>query len=399
MRRLIAAAMLAVAGTARAQGDTTPLDTLYQTYEEGPISLPYSIGLRIPTYDRVNGLSLPWGPHIAIPGGRVELDPTVTYRSNLGDWDPAIKGSARFGHFDVLDVFGGRGTFTNDEWIRSDIINSLTSIGVGTDARNYYRADKVRADFSHRIEGKLWTTKLWVGGNHEFDWSTGLHPEFGAVSATTLSGKSPWSFFGRKDDLKMRRPNPEIFRGHITSILGGAEAQFERGEMKAKLSGQIERALDQPSMQLLREAEKFTQLALDARTSFPTFGLQTFEFKGHFVTSWSDVLPQRYVYLGGAGTLSTVDLLQLGGDRLFFVRADYNVPLVKPVLPYVGAPVLSAMYSAGSAGVKELPDFIQNIGAAVGLKVIKIEYWIDPNYKKTSFTHKSKFSIGFSLSL
>ena len=109
--------------------------------------------------------------------------------------------------------------------------------------------------------------------------------------------------------------------------------------------------------------------------------------------------PQRFVYLGGAGTLSTVDLLALGGDRLFFVRGDYDYPLVKPVLPYVGAPVLSVMYSAGSAGVDKLPDFIQNIGAGVGLKIIKIEYWLDPNYKKTPYTHKSKFSIGFSLSL
>jgi hypothetical protein len=123
------------------------------------------------------------------------------------------------------------------------------------------------------------------------------------------------------------------------------------------------------------------------------------EFKGHAVASRTLPPPQRWSYLGGAGTLSTVDLLALGGDRFFFVRGDYNVPLVKPLLPYVGAPVLSLMYATGSAGVDELPDFIQNIGAAVGLKVIKVEYWIDPSYKKTPYSHKSKFSIGFSLSL
>jgi hypothetical protein len=57
------------------------------------------------------------------------------------------------------------------------------------------------------------------------------------------------------------------------------------------------------------------------------------------------------------------------------------------------------MYAAGSAGTNELPDFIQNLGVALGLKVIKVEYWVDPSYKKTSYSHRSKFSVGFSLSL
>lgn len=65
----------------------------------------------------------------------------------------------------------------------------------------------------------------------------------------------------------------------------------------------------------------------------------------------------------------------------------------------VGTPVLSARYAAGSAGVEELPDFIQNIGVGLGLKFIKVEYHIDPNYKKTSYTHKSAFSFGVSLAL
>jgi len=305
---------------------------------------------------------------------------------------------ARFGHFDQLDVFGGRGTFTNDSWIRSDIINSLTSIGVGTDARNYYRSDRVRADLSHRIEKEPWNVRLWAGGQHEFDWSTGLHLLEGPISLGTDSRKSPWSIFGKNDRLKMRRANPLVARGHMTSALVGFDGQYEVSDLTAKFGVSIERSLDQTGF-LLSSMDDFTQLTVDARSSFPTFGTQNVEFKLHGVTSWNSPPPQRWVYLGGAGTLSTVDLLQIGGDKLFFVRGDYNVPLVKPLLPYVGAPVVSAMYSAGSAGVGSLPDFIQNIGVALGLKVIKIEYWVDPNYKKTPYNHKSKFSIGFSLSL
>jgi hypothetical protein len=386
---VLVTALLGGRAAAQTQPVEAPLDTLYQTYDEGVIYLPFSIGLRIPSYDRVNGLSLPWGPHIAVPGGRMDLDPIVTYRSNLGEFDPSFKATARFGHFDQLDVFGGRGTFTNDTWIRSDIINSLTSIGVGTDARNYYRSDRVRADYSHAIETDAWEWKLWAGGNHEFDWSTGIHEKHSTA---------PWSFFGRKDTLKMRRINPVVAHGHITSALVGVDGKYERADMKGKFGVQLEQSIDKSGTGFF-SGNNFTQLTIDARTTFPTFGLQSFEFKGHAVTSWNSPPAQRWVYLGGAGTLSTVDLLALGGDKLFYARGDYNVPLVRPLLPFVGAPVLSVMYSAGSAGVDELPDFIQNVGAAIGLKVIKIEYWIDPSYQKTPYSHKSKFSIGFSLSL
>ena len=184
-----------------------PVDTLYQTYEDPAFSLPLGVGLRIPSYDRVNGLSLPWGPRIRVPGGRIVLDPTVTYRSNLGKFDPAISATVAFGHADSLSVFGGIGTYTNDSWIRSDLVNSFAAIGVGSDARNYFRGDRVTADLSHAIKGDSWTTSVWVGGLHEFDWSTGL---------LRPHGKSPWSFFGRTDSLKMKRINPYVRRDHIT---------------------------------------------------------------------------------------------------------------------------------------------------------------------------------------
>jgi hypothetical protein len=36
-----------------------------QAQDADPVfSLPLGVGLRIPSYDRVNGLSLPWGPVI-----------------------------------------------------------------------------------------------------------------------------------------------------------------------------------------------------------------------------------------------------------------------------------------------------------------------------------------------
>lgn len=381
---IVATAVLAIRATAQAQ---SPPDTTYNEYKEDVITLPLGVGLRIPSYDRVNGLSLPWGPIITLP--RMEIDPTITYRSNLGKIDPAARVRIAFSQIDSLDVYFGRGTYTNDSWIRSDLINSLAAIGVGSDARNYYRGDRVRAELSHSFGKEPWNTSLWIGGNHELDWSTGIHVKH---------DEAPWSILNKSDTLKMRRVNPEIDPGHVTSILAGLRGSYDQPELKGRFDVRVERSFDGPDVSP-RGDGRFTQATFDAKATFPTFGMQTFAFRGHGVASWDGAPAQRFSYLGGAGTLATVDLLALGGDRLVFVEGEYRYPLVRPLLPYVGAPVLSARYAAGSAGIDELPDFIQNIGAGLGLKIVKVEYHIDPNYKKTSFTHKHAWSIGFSLSL
>lgn len=393
---VIAVCMSVPAHLAKAQETSPPAvaeaepDTLFDRYEESPITLPLGIGLRIPSYDRVNGLSLPWGPVIRIPGGRVQLDPTVTYRSHLGNFDPALAASVAFGRFDSLSVYAGRGTFTNDSWIRSDIVNSLAALGVGSDARNYFRADRVTADLSHSFGREPWAASVWIGGLHERDWSTGLHDR------DTETG--PWSFFGRTDSLKMRRLNPSIARGNITSGLAGLLGKFERDELTGAFNVKVEHSFDEPDT-YDADSERFTQATIDANVAFPTFGLQSFEFRGHAIATSGAAPSQRFGYIGGAGTLATVDLLALRGDRLVFVQGEYRFPLRGPLLPLVGPPVLSLLYAAGSAGLGSLPDFIQNVGVGLGVKLVKVEYHVDPNFDHKEFTHRNAFTVGLSLSL
>jgi hypothetical protein len=198
----------------------------------------------------------------------------------------------------------------------------------------------------------------------------------------------------------MRRKNPSILKGHTTSATGGINMAYELNDVTASFDAGVEHAFKTPITSATDNDGQFTQFTLGGKSSFPTFGTQTFEFRGHAVFGFGDdPPPQRWAYLGGAGTLATVDLLALGGDKLVYVQGEYSYPLVRPLLPFVGAPVLSARYAAGSAGVGELPDFIQNIGVGIGVKLVKAEYHIDPNYNKTPYTKRSAFSIGFSLSL
>ncbi len=385
--------LLAASAGAQAKPSSVPdVDTGYVTYDDGPISFPLGVGLRIPSYDRVNGLSIPWGPMITLAKGRFELDPTITYRSHLGKLDPFGKATIRLSPHDALSIAGGRATFSNDSWIRSDLVNALASFAVGSDARNYFRADRVTANLSHEWISSGTTVIPRIGALHEDAWSTG--------SAEPHSS-APWSIFGRTSRLKMRRTNPSILRGHTTSATAGVNFDYDLDQTTARFDAGFEHAFDTPESPSVNGSNgSFNQFTVDAKAGFPTFGSQSFAFRGHAVLTPGDSAPpQRYAYLGGAGTLATVDLLALGGDRLVYVEGEYSVPLKAPLIPFVGPPIIGVRYAAGSAGVSSLPDFIQNIGATIGVKFIKAEYHIDPNYRKTSFTHRRAFSVGVSLSL
>ncbi len=405
LKPLIIAAF-ALAGPLAAQVTPAPppppaVDTSYVEYRESPISLPQGIGVRVPMYNRVDGLVVPWGPMITLANDRIRIDPTVTYRSHIGKFDPFAKIQIAPMAGTRLEIAGGRGTFTNDGWIRSDLVNTLASLAVGSDARNYFRADRGWATIAHDFVAKDFVFTPSVGGQFENDWSTGV--PFRHTNA-------PWSLFKKTDSLKMRRPNPAIAKGHVASILGRLKTDYERDDVKGNLDVGIEHAFDGPPTffivsppdphSAVNSEGDFTQITIGSKASFLTFGEQSFAFRGHAVFTPGDIAPpQRFAYLGGAGTLATVDLLALGGDRLLYVEGEYSIPVPRVQLPFVGSPIVSLRYAAGSAGVKEFPDFIQNLGVGAGVRFLKIEYHIDPNYKKTSYTHKSAFAIGLSLSL
>lgn len=401
MRAVLVAplAVAILAGAVSAQDTTTvSVDTSYVVYDDSPITLPLGIGFRVPSYDRVNGLTLPWGPKLELGDDQLELDAVVSYRSNLGAWDPSVEGYFRPGHGNEIKAFVGRSTFTNDGWIRSDLSNSAAVFFAGSDARNYYRADRAAARYTRTLTISETTLTPFVGGSIERDWSTGsLAPR-----------KSPWSFLGRKNNLKMRRPNPPVLKGRINSFIGGSGFELYRGELEAKLAATVEHAFRAPRERCIPpggpictvtlDDAPFTQTTLESHASFPTFGSQSFAFKGHAVLTGSRIAPpQRFAYLGGAGTLATVNLLALGGDRLLFVQGDYTVPIERFQFKYLGSPFVALRYAAGSAGAGELPPLIQNVGAGAGISFFRIDYSIDPASNRSPLSRRSAFSLGLSL--
>lgn len=335
-------------------------------------SFPLLYGLRIPTYTRVDGLGLPWGPRFTLSGsdgGSLQVDPTVTYRSDIGAFDPAVLATLRLDPGWSARLYGGRGTFTNDEWIDSDLINSIKVLVDGRDYRNYWRADRFEGRVARTFTGRSGEVTLWGGARTERDWS--------------IAAGGPWSLRGRKAGDGMIRPNPAIERGRMSSALAGVGGSLSLPEIELSAELQVERPFDAPA------DERFTQATIDAGLRFATFAAQSFEFRTHAVLTAGDTAPpQRFSYFGGAGTLPTFSVLQFGGEQLLFIESAYNIPITPVQIPILGAPVLSLRHALGAAGVGKLPKFEQNLIARVALGILVAQYAIDPA------TRNDAFSIG-----
>jgi hypothetical protein len=335
------------------------------------VTLPALFGFRAPEYDRVDGLSLPFGPRITLGRRRVIIDPTVTYRSNLGAYDLAATISAGIGDGWSASGFAGKGTFSNDRWIQTDLANSISTIGVGSDYRNYWRAARYEGRIKRGWEFSEGDLELSGGGRTEDDWS--------------VRGGGPWSLFGRNDTLHMKRPNPPVERGRLSSALGGARASWQRSQVELQAGAEVEVVLDAPSN------ERFTQTTIYARAAFPTFatklGTQTFVFHTHMVLTAGDTAPpQRFAYLGGSGTLPTFNILSRGGDQLVFLEGLYNFPIQTVHVPYLGAPVVTVREMLGSTGVGSLGRFDSNIGVRLTLGLLSGEVFVNPDNGDHTFS-------------
>lgn len=340
-------------------------------------SLPGLYGFRIPTYDRIDGLSLPFGPFVSLDTGDITVDPTVTYRSNLGAFDPGVNSTIALGRRTNINAFIGRTTLTNDYWIWSDLVNSVTTFGTGLDTRNYYRADRGEITVHHLFETTTTELEAFVGARDERDWS---------VPRDSNPRHAPWSVFERMSPARMLRPNPGISDGSIHSLLLGGHFGWEEQRVRATID------LTNEAGAFVLTSSHFVQSTVEAQIRFPTFGAQEFFLSTHVLETFGDTAPpQRWSYLGGSGTIPTLPLLSLGGDHLLYVESNYYVPFPRWELRVLGAPSVTLRHMIGSAGVGRFPNFHQNLGLRFALSFGRLDITVDPA------TRSWEVGVGLSL--
>ena len=362
---------------AHLEGDHYVLEHRSLRAEDGedPLFAPAGFfGVKAPGYDRVDGLSLPVGAIVQFRDHALEIEPVATYRSRLGVVDPGLFVRTRDRETFRFAGRVARDTRTNEGWIYSDLINAVTSIFGGTDTRNYFRADLGEGRLFHWTERGSSSMEPYLGGRFER-----VRPITGAGNV--------WSLFGRDDSLRMARPNPLVERGDIGSVLAGIRlnnASFVRSVIRVD----AEQLLSAPA-----GTSNVTQFVIDGEVEVPSFRTHMLKVHAHGVGTVGGGAPRaRYVYLGGPGTLSTLDLLEQGGTALLYVESRYLIPLPSIRLPVLGSPVLTLRDAFGGAGVGSLPELQHEIGVGIGLQILRVEY-------TQAVAGKSGSHFGFGISL
>ena len=363
--------------------------------EASPVSWPGIYGFSTPTYDRSNGLSLGVGPRFALPRTRVTLEPRLTYRSQLGAIDANAILADSLSRRTALTLVAKHSTYSNDTWIWSDLLNSAEFLLLGHDSRNYFRGGRADLTLGHRVESATWTFTPSITARYEDTHS--VRPDSScAIGATiTCSGPTggPFTFFGRHDDDDRLRTNPQVRAGTRASVIGSSQFDWEDQGIVAGVRVDVEAAGFRPKggglippgptsggqIAAFDREDNFVQGTIDGGVSFPTFGAQTLAVSGHAVLTTRGPTPrQRYAYLGGPGTLPTLDMLQLGGDQLLYLNAAYSIPIERLKLPLVGPPTIMLRHAIGSAGIGRLPEFEQATGLRLIVSILYGEVIVDP---------------------
>jgi hypothetical protein len=258
-------------------------------------------------------------------------------------------------------------------------VNSALVLFAGADTRNYFRSDIAEGRITRSFERSSYVIEPYIGARYE------------DVTPITAAG-NVWSVRGPESLEKMFRPNPLVEPGHIGSVLFGVDYLSSSEIVFSRLDIAVEPAFHVPSA-----TSRFVQLTIDGAVSFPTFGTQRLSVRAHAVATQGDTVPiARFAYLGGTGTLRTLEILEQGGSALLYVENRYIIPLDAVRLslgPASIVPVLSLRDAFGAAGIGSLPGLQHEIGVGIGLSAIHFDVTRGVAGRKVT-----AFGVGISLS-
>jgi hypothetical protein len=346
------------------------------TTRPSTIVRPGLFGFAIPTYDRVDGLTLSYSSGVLLP--RVErMEPILTGRVDYRSQRGAITGGV-----ELLVPRGGtavalgaeRTTLTNERWIRGDMDNTLSFFMTGKDLRDYYEADRVYAEVRRTLETGDRTTDAYVRGQVE--------------DARTLRAGSPWTVTGTP-----RPDNLPVDDGRISSITAGGSLEWTQPWHRVRIAALVEAA----AAGVLGGDHGFSRYLVSADWAMAGFANHTLRVEPHFqgpLPGTGSLPRQRWSFVGGSGTLYTFDIAQFRGDRVAFVATQYSIPLDPVRIRFLGTPDLDAIHLAGMAWTAGAArDFEQNVGLRLRFPLVNVRVMTNP----AAWLDDLKVSFGVNL--
>ncbi|HEX6309170.1 MAG TPA: hypothetical protein VFZ69_13325 [Longimicrobiales bacterium] len=342
---------------------------------DSPLILYGLKGLQMPTYDRVDGLTLGAAAGYAFPlVGDVEpiLRGRVDYRFERSQLTGGAELAAARRRTEVA-VGAERTTVTNERWIRNDITNSISSLVQAKDRRDYYAADRAYVEVRRLVERTERVTNVFLRGQVE--------------DATPLIARDPWSISG-----EFRSDNIAVTDSRITSAIAGLNTSWTYPRHVLELSSAIELGTG-----LLEGDHDFGRYELDATWAMAALSNHTLTIEPHVQgpLPGTDSLPlQRWSFVGGSGTLYTFDVAEFRGDRVAFVETEYDIPLPTALrIRFLGLPHFQLLHMAGMAwSHDEEPAFEQNIGVRLRFNALYLRAVTHPS----RFSDDVEFAIGVS---
>lgn len=320
-------------------------------------------GLRVPMYDRVNGLTAMLGGALRLPRLRnvtPRLRGHVGWRTSLSDpvygVELELQGAATaasFGYALTSDTY--------DDWAVADVRNSLNYFWDGDDYRNYFEAERAWVALTREVGdvAKRFHARVRVAGRIE--------------DAVSLPGSDPWHLWG-----DAARPNPAVDGGRIAGVVGRGELEWHGFSTNFEAGVEYEAGRD-----WMEGEHVFDRVSVWARFAMAALFNHTLDVSTFGqVPVRGDTLPaQRWSMVGGPLTLPTAATGAHRGDHVLFVRSRYRMPTPDVIaLPVLGAPEIQLIHTAGMAWLDGGGDaLIQEIGAGLQFFSLYLQYMIRPS--------------------
>lgn len=326
--------------------------------------LPGLFGFGIPTYQRVDALTLRWGVEWR-PRGTVAgpvYGAWATYRTARGSFGGGVAADLPAGGTMRLNLLAERATRTHDLWIRGDLVGSMLHAWGGGDPRNYYESDRVQLGIERALP--FLTSRGWAAAPF-------LRLELS--EDRSLAAVDTWSLVGREP----RRANPPVFEGRLATVTAGSQLRWSGASSRFEGVLGVEQGLAAGGP----GEWEFTQWTAGG-------GVWLEALWGHTITSRGRAMGtlggreaprQRWSHVGGGGTMPTVGEAAVDGDNLLFIESRYHAPIPFLDVTALGAPELVLAHLAGTAWATGTePTLEQALGIGVRLLAIQAMVYLDP---------------------